>query len=119
MPTETASQLDIDRTAGDFVYPEQHTFDAGPGLEGIQRWALGALVVVVIGRGLQEEGCAGRPCPCRRAADYAIRIIGEGQPGGHVPSRSTGVVVGRVSNPSRKKHQSDELEIRPTIELSP
>ena len=32
MPTETASQLDIDRTAGDFVYPEQHTFDAGTGL---------------------------------------------------------------------------------------
>ena len=32
MPTDTADQIDIDRTAGDFVYPEQHTFDAGTGL---------------------------------------------------------------------------------------
>ena len=32
MPTETVNQLDIDRTRGDFAYPEQHTFDAGTGL---------------------------------------------------------------------------------------
>jgi Fe-S cluster assembly protein SufB len=32
MSTETLSQLDIDRTRGDFHYPEQHTFDAGFGL---------------------------------------------------------------------------------------
>jgi Fe-S cluster assembly protein SufB len=32
MSTETLSQLDVDRTRGDFHYPEQHTFDAGSGL---------------------------------------------------------------------------------------
>ena len=32
MSAETLSQLDIDRTRGDFHYPEQHTFDAGFGL---------------------------------------------------------------------------------------
>jgi Fe-S cluster assembly protein SufB len=32
MSTETISQLDVDRTRGDFHYPEQHTFDAGIGL---------------------------------------------------------------------------------------
>ena len=32
MSTETISQLDVDRTRGDFHYPEQHTFDAGVGL---------------------------------------------------------------------------------------
>jgi Fe-S cluster assembly protein SufB len=32
MSTETLSQLDIDRSRGDFHYPEQHTFDAGFGL---------------------------------------------------------------------------------------
>ncbi|HEX8296504.1 MAG TPA: Fe-S cluster assembly protein SufB [Chthoniobacteraceae bacterium] len=32
MPTDTASQIDIDRSAGNFVYPEQHTYDAGYGL---------------------------------------------------------------------------------------
>jgi Fe-S cluster assembly protein SufB len=31
-PTDQATQLDIDRTAGNFSYPEQHTFDAGTGL---------------------------------------------------------------------------------------
>ena len=32
MSTEALSQLDVDRTRGDFHYPEQHTFDAGSGL---------------------------------------------------------------------------------------
>ncbi|MGV3532458.1 MAG: Fe-S cluster assembly protein SufB [Chthoniobacteraceae bacterium] len=32
MPTETVSQLEIDRSVGDFSYPEQHEFDAGVGL---------------------------------------------------------------------------------------
>ena len=32
MSTETVSQIDIDRTRGDFSYPESHTFDAGTGL---------------------------------------------------------------------------------------
>src|ERR1700753_866319 len=32
MSLDTANQLDIDRTAGDFRYPEQHEFDAGVGL---------------------------------------------------------------------------------------
>jgi Fe-S cluster assembly protein SufB len=31
-PTDQATQLDIDRTAGNFSYPEQHAFDAGTGL---------------------------------------------------------------------------------------
>jgi Fe-S cluster assembly protein SufB len=31
-PTNQATQLDIDRTAGNFSYPEQHAFDAGTGL---------------------------------------------------------------------------------------
>ena len=30
--TDQAKQIDIDRTAGNFSYPEQHTFDAGTGL---------------------------------------------------------------------------------------
>jgi Fe-S cluster assembly protein SufB len=30
--TETQNQIDIDRTRGDFSYPESHTFDAGTGL---------------------------------------------------------------------------------------
>ena len=30
--TDQAAQLDIDRTAGNFSYPEQHAFDAGTGL---------------------------------------------------------------------------------------
>src|SRR5690349_19591701 len=29
---DPASQVDIDRTIGDFSYPEQHEFDAGTGL---------------------------------------------------------------------------------------
>jgi Fe-S cluster assembly protein SufB len=32
MSTEVISQIDVDRTRGDFHYPEQHTFDAGVGL---------------------------------------------------------------------------------------
>ncbi|MCX8511377.1 MAG: Fe-S cluster assembly protein SufB [Chthoniobacteraceae bacterium] len=32
MSTEVISQIDVDRTRGDFSYPEQHTFDAGTGL---------------------------------------------------------------------------------------
>ena len=32
MSTEVISQIDVDRTRGDFHYPEQHTFDAGTGL---------------------------------------------------------------------------------------
>ena len=32
MSTELISQIEIDRTRGDFHYPEQHTFDAGVGL---------------------------------------------------------------------------------------
>lgn len=32
MPTETVSQLEIDRSVGDFSYPEQHQYDAGVGL---------------------------------------------------------------------------------------
>jgi len=32
MSTETVSQLDIDRSVGDFSYPEQHQYDAGVGL---------------------------------------------------------------------------------------
>ena len=32
MSTETVSQIDIDRTRGDFSYPESHLFDAGTGL---------------------------------------------------------------------------------------
>ena len=32
MSTHTVSQIDIDRTRGDFSYPEQHEFDAGYGL---------------------------------------------------------------------------------------
>ena len=32
MSTETSSSIDIDRSVGDFAYPESHTFDAGFGL---------------------------------------------------------------------------------------
>jgi len=32
MSTETATSIDIDRSVGDFAYPESHTFDAGMGL---------------------------------------------------------------------------------------
>ena len=32
MSTEAATSIDIDRSVGDFAYPEQHTFDAGTGL---------------------------------------------------------------------------------------
>ena len=32
MSTETATSLDIDRSVGDFAYPEKHEFDAGTGL---------------------------------------------------------------------------------------
>ena len=32
MSTETATSIDIDRSVGDFAYPETHTFDAGTGL---------------------------------------------------------------------------------------
>ena len=32
MSTETASTIEIDRSVGDFAYPESHTFDAGYGL---------------------------------------------------------------------------------------
>src|SRR5438094_8272362 len=32
MSTETVNQIDIDRTKGNFSYPEQHEFDAGVGL---------------------------------------------------------------------------------------
>jgi Fe-S cluster assembly protein SufB len=32
MSTEALTQLDIDRSRGDFHYPEQHTYDAGAGL---------------------------------------------------------------------------------------
>ena len=32
MPTETASEINIDRSVGDFSYPEQHQLDAGVGL---------------------------------------------------------------------------------------
>ncbi|HEV7867598.1 MAG TPA: Fe-S cluster assembly protein SufB [Chthoniobacteraceae bacterium] len=32
MTTDTATQLDIDRSAGNFVYPEDHKYDAGYGL---------------------------------------------------------------------------------------
>ena len=32
MSTEVISQIDVDRTRGDFHYPEQHTYDAGTGL---------------------------------------------------------------------------------------
>jgi len=32
MSTEVINQIDVDRTRGDFSYPEQHTFDAGTGL---------------------------------------------------------------------------------------
>ena len=34
-PTDQAAQLDIDRTAGNFSYPEQHAFDAGTGLSHV------------------------------------------------------------------------------------
>ncbi len=32
MPTETVSDINIDRSVGDFSYPERHEFDAGTGL---------------------------------------------------------------------------------------
>jgi len=32
MSTEAATSIDIDRSVGDFAYPEAHTFDAGTGL---------------------------------------------------------------------------------------
>ncbi|NBV86992.1 MAG: Fe-S cluster assembly protein SufB [Verrucomicrobia bacterium] len=32
MSSEVISQIDVDRSRGDFSYPEQHTFDAGTGL---------------------------------------------------------------------------------------
>ena len=32
MPTDTDTSIDIDRSVGDFVYPESHEFDAGVGL---------------------------------------------------------------------------------------